>query len=77
MGKHDGVMHGGRWLRSTVAIRTNQEIVHCPNKGKCSIDEVSSAPHATACSLTPLSDPREPSQTRLTKSVSPRTELGR
>lgn len=40
LGKHDGVMHGGRWLRSTVAIRTNQEIVHCPTKGKCSIDEV-------------------------------------
>jgi hypothetical protein len=54
MGKHDGVMHGGRWLRSTVAIRTNQEIVHCPNKGKCSIDEVSGAPHATACSFTAL-----------------------
>lgn len=41
MGRHDGVLHGGRWLRSPVAMRTNQEIVQCPTKGKCSIDEVS------------------------------------
>jgi len=40
MGRHDGVLHGGRWLRSPVAMRTNQEIVQCPTKGKCSIDEV-------------------------------------
>eukprot|EP00959_Pyramimonas_sp_CCMP1952_P278732 5827820-Pyramimonas_sp.AAC.1 len=33
-------MHGGRWIRSPVAIRTHQEIVQCPTKGKCSIDEV-------------------------------------
>ncbi|KAK3263856.1 hypothetical protein CYMTET_27369, partial [Cymbomonas tetramitiformis] len=40
IGRHDGNLHGGRWLRSPVAIRTNQEIVQCPEKGKCSIDEV-------------------------------------
>jgi hypothetical protein len=24
MGRHDGVLHGGRWIRSPVAIRTHQ-----------------------------------------------------
>jgi hypothetical protein len=44
LGKHDGVLSGGRWVRSSVGIRPNADIMTCKEPGKCSIDEVEERP---------------------------------
>lgn len=39
LGRHDAQLNGGRWVRTSINIKHNENIVNCVVPGKCSIDE--------------------------------------